>query len=32
MDPADYQTLLALSEAQGYDLERLIQTPRPPAP
>jgi apolipoprotein D and lipocalin family protein len=31
MDPVDYATLLARIEAQGYDLERLNQTPQPPA-
>ena len=30
MDPADYETLLARIEAQGYDLERLNRTPQPP--
>jgi len=32
MDSADYETLLARIEAHGYDLERLNQTPQPPAP
>jgi apolipoprotein D and lipocalin family protein len=32
MDPGDYERLLARIEAQGYDLERLNQTPQPPAP
>ena len=32
MDPADYETLLARIEAQAYDLERLNETPQPPAP
>jgi apolipoprotein D and lipocalin family protein len=32
IDPADYETLLALIEAQGYDLGRLNETPQPPAP
>jgi hypothetical protein len=32
MDPADYEALLARIEQHGYDLERLNQTPQPPAP